>query len=116
MTTEARPRQEHGDPQSRVIVLIAAGIVAMLLLCALAAYLIVRSGGPTRNAPQTEQIAQNTRLESDPADEIARYEREKQTRLHSYGWVDPHHKAAHIPIDVAMQKLAQRSAPPAGKP
>ena len=116
MSSEARPRQEQGDPQPRVILLIAAAMVAMLLLTALVTYLILRSGGPTRNAPLSLRSARDTRLASDPGDELATFERAKQSRLHSYGWVDPQHQVAHIPIELAMQKLAERGSTAGSQP
>jgi hypothetical protein len=112
----ARPQQEQGDPRPGVILLIAAAIVAMLLLVALATYLILQSGGPTRNSPQSLQTARDTRLDSDPGDDLAAFERAKQSRLHGYGWVDSQHQFAHVPIELAMQKLADRSAASGSQP
>jgi hypothetical protein len=115
-SVQDRPRQEHGDPQARVILVIAAGILAMLVLAAVVGYLLLRAGGPIRNSPDSAQTAGNTRLASNPDDEIASYERAKQAQLHGYGWVDPRHQVAHIPIELAMQRLAERGSHPESQP
>jgi hypothetical protein len=115
-SVQERPRQERGDPQPRIILLIAAAIVAMLVLAAAAGWLLLRPGGPTRNSPDSAQAARHTRLASNPGDEIASYERTKQSQLHGYGWVDPRHQVAHIPIELAMQRLAERGSHPESQP
>jgi hypothetical protein len=63
-------------------------------------------GGP--NAPLDFRIAPPL-LESAPLAVRAQFEREKETRLHGYGWVDRSRGIAHIPIDEAMQRLAQQN-------
>ena len=40
-----------------------------------------------------------------PADRHAQYAAQAR-QLHSYGWVDPAHRVAHIPIERAMSLLA----------
>lgn len=108
-----RPRQEPRDLRPDIVLWSVGAIVAMLIVAVLLAYLVHQLGGPTRNSPQSLQMARNTRLASDPADERAAFEHAKTTRLNSYGWIDPQHQLAHIPIDVAMQKLAEpRSTAP----
>ena len=120
MSSEAplqeRPQQEPSDLQPRIVLLIIAAIIAMLLLTALLAALVLQLGGPTRNSPQNLQTARDTRLASEPVKDLAAFERAKEARLHGYGWVDPQHRLAHIPIERAMQKLAAGSAASQGQP
>ena len=111
-----RPRQEPGDLEPRIVLLSVASIVVMLVLATLIAYLVHQLSGPTRNSPENAQTAQATHLASDPGSELAAFERAKQTRLRTYGWADPQHRTAHIPIDTAMQRLAERSSAPNSEP
>jgi len=51
------------------------------------------------------------RLESDERQEINDFRMQEEKTLHSYGWVDQSAGVVHIPIDRAMQLLAQRGLP-----
>jgi hypothetical protein len=105
-----RPRQEPSDLQPRVVLLGVAAIVGTVLLTALIANLLTRAESPVTTVPQNVQLARATRLSSDPADEIAAFNRDKRSRLESYGWVDRQQGVAHVPIERAMQMLAEQHA------
>src|SRR4029077_15613665 len=62
------------------------------------------SPGDITNFPQP-------RLESDERLEINDFRLQEEKTLHSYGWVDQSAGVVHIPIDRAMQLLAQRGLP-----
>ena len=51
------------------------------------------------------------RLESDERLEINDFRLQEENTLHSYGWVDQQAGVVRIPIDRAMQLLAQRGLP-----
>ena len=51
------------------------------------------------------------RLESDERQEINDFRMQEEQTLNSYGWVDHSAGVVHIPIDRAMQLLAQRGLP-----
>jgi hypothetical protein len=51
------------------------------------------------------------RLESNERLEINDFRRQEEQTLNSYGWVDRQGGVMHIPIDRAMQLLAQRGLP-----
>lgn len=90
---------------------IAAALLATLVLIVLAMYWLAR--------PLMESVAQlpapasppAPRLQPDPARDLAALRRREQERLAGYGWVDRERGVAHIPIERAMQLLAQ--SPPA---
>jgi hypothetical protein len=50
-------------------------------------------------------------LESDERQEINDFRMQEEQTLNSYGWVDHSAGVVHIPIDRAMQLLAQRGLP-----
>jgi hypothetical protein len=62
------------------------------------------SPGDITNFPQP-------RLESNERLEINDFRMQEEKTLHSYGWVDQSAGVVHIPIDRAMQLLAQRGLP-----
>jgi hypothetical protein len=57
------------------------------------------------------------RLQPDPTADLAAYLAASRQRLSSYGWVDRDKGIAHIPIDEAMQRVAEHGIPdwPAGR-
>jgi hypothetical protein len=68
-------------------------------------------------ARQINQFAQ-PRLETNERTEINQFRLEEEQRLHSYGWVDQSAGVAYIPIDRAMELIAQRglnTTPKAGE-
>ncbi|MDG3008186.1 hypothetical protein [Paludisphaera mucosa] len=54
-------------------------------------------------------------LQSDPAKETREIVDGARSRLDSYGWVDAQAKTAHIPIDRAIEILAEKGLPKGGK-
>jgi hypothetical protein len=61
----------------------------------------------------SEEIQQFSapRLETDERSEIGRFRLEEEQRLHSYGWVDQPAGVVRIPIERAMELVAQRGLP-----
>jgi hypothetical protein len=51
------------------------------------------------------------RLEVNERTQFNDFQLDEEKRLHSYGWVDENSGVMHIPIDVAMQIIAQRGLP-----
>lgn len=51
------------------------------------------------------------RLETDERTELNGFRLEEEQRLNSYGWVDKNAGVVHIPIDRAMQMIAQQGLP-----
>jgi hypothetical protein len=58
------------------------------------------------------------RLQTDPSEDLAQFRREEDNRLHSYYWIDKEKGIVHIPIEQAMQALADEGIEgfPRGKP
>jgi len=102
-STGEHPKQEPSDLHPGAIVLCAAGVILMVLMAALLAHLLTRAPTAAQPAPA------NTYLTSDPAEDISRFEREKRSKLETYGWVEEQ-RFAHIPIEQAMRKLATGKA------
>jgi hypothetical protein len=64
-------------------------------------------------AVQTENIQKfpEPRLEENERTELNGFRYNEEEKLNSYGWVDQKAGVAHIPIDQAMQLVAQRGLP-----
>ncbi|HEY3697949.1 MAG TPA: hypothetical protein VGK97_01370 [Spongiibacteraceae bacterium] len=105
-------RAESDDMNIGGVMIGGAILIAMILCAAVAAYFLLMHwhtpfAGANTNAPDWP-IA-GAPLLSEPRGEIERYRADKQLRLHSYGWVDKNAGVAHIPIDIAMQMLIEKS-------
>lgn len=58
-----------------------------------------------------EQVFPEPRLETNERTELAPFRSQEEEQLNSYGWVDQHAGVVHIPIERAMQLIAQRGLP-----
>jgi hypothetical protein len=58
-----------------------------------------------------EQMTPEPRLQADPAADLARLRREDLLRLSSYGWADREKGKVRLPIDRAIELLAERGFP-----
>ncbi len=63
-----------------------------------------------QNAP-IPPLPPEPRLEAEPGAQLQQLRSEEDKLLHSYGWVDQKAGIVHIPIDRAMDILAQRGLP-----
>jgi hypothetical protein len=76
----------------------------------------------TRDLNKTEvkteinRVFPDPRLEEDERGELKALLLDQEQKLNSYGWVDEKAGVAHIPIDRAMQLVAQRGLPTTPKP
>ncbi len=56
--------------------------------------------------PQADAVPPAPRLQADPRRDLLATQMEQQRRLQQYGWNDPQHRSAHIPLQQAMARLA----------
>ncbi len=70
---------------------------------------------PGRQAIEVDQFPQ-PRLQSSPTIDLLDLLREERARIASYGWVDQKAGIARIPVDRAMQILAQKGLPRVAAP
>lgn len=62
-------------------------------------------------ASQIKQVFPEPRLESDERGEMTDFRLHEEEQLNSYGWVDQQAGTVHIPIERAMQLIAERGLP-----
>ncbi len=65
----------------------------------------------TRAAPNVTKLPPAPRLQPNPRIDLRALRAEEEKQLHSYGWVDREHGVVRIPIERAMEILAQRGLP-----
>jgi hypothetical protein len=94
------------------------GIVAVIVAVTIIGSLVVvgflyKSGyidvaGPARQTSFTHSSEYRTSI----ATEWAGLDRDSDMHLHTYGWIDRTHGVVRIPIDRAMDRVAQEAATP----
>jgi hypothetical protein len=116
----ARHGHEPNSIRVRGIVLFTAGLVATITVVQVVLGLVMRRTAhqevrqealpPGWLAIDVDQFPA-PRLQKDPAVDLARMREEERRRIDAYGWVDRETGIAFIPVERAMDILAQRGLP-----
>ncbi|MEP6662852.1 MAG: hypothetical protein ABJC04_04210 [Verrucomicrobiota bacterium] len=115
---------ESRDPHLRNPMIVIGLTVLMVVLCFVAVGILTRSLSQKRPVHSTQSLGQITaqneqsfnrfsapNLQIDPAQDLEKLRREDATMLNSYGWVDRSNGIVRIPIERAMDLIAQRGLP-----
>jgi hypothetical protein len=124
MSAHGGPANGHGhersDASTRPLFRFAAGLAvfvaaAMTLMAILFSYFSdVETGRATLASPPAEQgapAAAAPALQPNPQIDLEQMRREESAYLTSYGWVDQREGLVHIPIDRAIELIAERGLP-----
>jgi hypothetical protein len=100
---------ESSSVDSRIVVMAAIGSLLLVALAVGLLYAIYQHAVPIKDLPQPQTFAPPRVTTS--RDEVAERERlssEQRQRLETWRWANAEHNLVQIPIDRAMQLLAQR--------
>lgn len=87
------------------------GAVLIVAYAMLDVFAVGRPHEETRLAPvAAEQQPPEPRLQVHPAEDLAKLRADEQEQLESYGWVDPAAGVVSIPIERAMDLLAEKES------
>lgn len=98
---------ERSDWPIGTIGLVLLGIFVMLVISPL----VLIAAFPTTPADVNRALTvepPQPRLQTNPAEDLAKFRHEKEKRLNGYYWVDRKNGIVHIPIEQAMRKLAEQ--------
>jgi hypothetical protein len=114
-------RFEHGDVNFRALSKFAIGLVITAIFSAglvlgIFQYLLHREGGVPASriespAQDARQLPPEPRLEETPMTDLQEMRAAEDKILHSYGWSDQANGIVRLPIDRAMELIAQRGLP-----
>jgi hypothetical protein len=94
----------------RRVTIVGAALVAMVVVCVIAAVAMTRGLAHHYARPPATATALPATggppLEPDPTATLARFRAEKRALLDGYAWVDRAHGVARIPVDEAMRIVA----------
>lgn len=118
----AAPKHEYQDANGRfvfyagiafsIFILFAAALVGAIYVLS-----VVKNGrivSETVLPPQEailERVYQEPRLQVDPAIDLDHLRAEENELLERYGWIDPKNGIARIPIDKAIEIVAEQRLP-----
>ena len=94
--------------------LVAVVLVCVVLLFGFFHYLVGVTGGPrpkVSDYSRDGQLPPQPRLEERPVTELREFREAEDKALNSYGWVDQKAGVVRIPIERAMQLIAQQGLP-----
>ncbi len=93
---------------------VAIAVAIWLMVMMLHGFQASREAAPPLTAQQqADPPPPLPRLQPAPWHDLADVQRSELERLDRYGWVDPQHSRARIPIGVAMQRIVGQSLDPA---
>ena len=110
---------ELSDLSPKGISLFAVALLALMIVTLLACYgmLIWFGRGAARYAAAPSPMAAapepalGPRLEVEPGRALKAMREREEKQLHSYGWLDQEEGIVHIPIERAMELLADKGLP-----
>lgn len=113
---------EQSDVPARVPVLFMAFMAGFIPLCLLALWILMASvweevpypPNPFAGEPVPANIPEVPQLQVAPKVDLAVFNRAVSEQLHGLGWVDRESGRVHMPIERAMQLLAERGLPEQG--
>ena len=117
-------RHESAELKARGIVLFALGLVALGVGIHFVLEQVMEHYARRESAIQASILPQlaapleipQPHLQADPAAERIRIQQQQLEQLNGYGWVDRKAGIAHIPIERAMEILAQSGLPEIKEP
>lgn len=103
----------------RLLAVVAVSVAAVVVIVAALWALIqlfeyLRAPGPVSPLARFEVVPPEPRLDARPAQSLVELKRREDGMLSTYGWIDQDAGIARIPIEQAMEILAEQGWPPEG--
>jgi hypothetical protein len=101
---------ERSDVSLSAIAITALAILLLLIV----APLVMIGAFPSARGDVDRHLSitpPQPRLQTDPTADLAAYVSKERQLLDSYGWVDKKQGIAHVPIEIAMERLARTGIP-----
>jgi hypothetical protein len=119
----ASPRRGHEKRDVKPVAIALAALGLLLALLVLQPLLVwffddlkaaADKASPSRSPLAIQQQPPPPLLQAQPEIDVGALRRREDELLETYGWVDRQQRIVRIPIDRAMQLIAERGLPPTG--
>ena len=129
LSAEALERKhESRNPRASAILFVAALVVITMLICAATVWLMIGAlerkrpldrsvsarGVITTPSPQFFERFPSPNLQLSPHEDLKALRAREDAELNGYGWVDRSNRIARIPVQRAMDLIAQNGLPAFG--
>jgi hypothetical protein len=104
-------RHEASDVAPSFVIAGLASTLALLLLCMMLAFWLFPNAGIDRRLAFPLPEFPQPRLQVNTRADMDAFLQKEAEQLNSSGWIDRAHGIAHIPIDEAMQRIAEQVIP-----
>lgn len=116
------PGHETRDISVRVVAGFALGLAlatAVIGLAVVGLYKLFETRTPSPDSPSRialhpHMLAPAPQLQANPPEDLARFQADEERKLHAYEWIDRSRGIVRIPIERAMDLIAQRGLPTRG--
>jgi hypothetical protein len=109
MNNVSHPRDyERSDADPRLIGALALGVAVFLVATPYALLAVYPRAARLSPLPAGQPQPPAPRLQVDPKADLDRLRAEERERLSTYGWADRERRIARIPVERAMELLAER--------
>lgn len=109
---------ERSDVNIRAILRFAVGLIITAIVIHVGLYWLLEHyeerwtrSAPAVSAPGAKEQVPSPRLQISPHSDLAKMRAEEDKKLTTYGWVDKEKQSVRIPIERAMELVAQRGLP-----
>ena len=117
--TAAETGHETSDLSARNIALFGAGLTVLITVALLVCYALVvwmraseaRRAGPPSPLAVTREPMLGPQLLVEPGQALKAMRQQEEARLKSYGWIDQEKGIVHVPIERAIEMLAEKGLP-----
>lgn len=103
-----RPQYQPDTVDARQLLRLGVIFALVFGLILAVMYLLWHPQAP--QPPRVDAVPSAPRLQSDPRRDLLATQMAQRRRLQQYGWNDPQHRSAHIPLRQAMARLAASSS------
>ena len=104
----SRAVPEPPDVAGGIVLTMVAGFLGFVALIMAALFLYLKEGAPGAFRQASESPFPEPSLQTEPHEDLKRFQLEQRMALAGYGWVDRSRAIARIPIDEAMRIIAAR--------
>jgi hypothetical protein len=123
MPDDAKPKpppemvqRGHETRDANVKGIALCGFFGVLALAVIQSGLYFFFSGKAKSFPVPRPVIVAHKSDIAPHRDLVSFQQEQQSELNTYGWIDREHGVVRIPIERAMELLAERGLPVRGEP